>query len=187
MKKAITITFVLLLAAAAVSAEDLTGQMYATGYVGYALGFGDAFEDYEDEFSESSVSPTFNLGGQFFYGLKENIMIGGELYFQNIKAEVKTKAFGGFEGSEVSNSEFNTNVLANALYAFNHTPEKALFGIGGIGLYDGDLGLNAGIIYQKAVSENFTLFGMPRFHMLLSDPSGFILQLSVGASFPIGS
>lgn len=183
MKKAIAITFVLLLAAAAVSAEDLTGQMYATGYVGYALGFGDAFEDYEDQFSEFSVSPTFNLGGQFFYGMKENIMIGGELYFQNIKAESEDKS----SGVSVSNSEFNTNVLANALYAFNHTAEKAMFGIGGIGLYDGDLGLNAGIIYQQAVSENVTLFGMPRFHMLLSDPSGFILQLSVGASFPIGS
>lgn len=182
MKKALTIIGIVLLATTAVSAEDLEGEMFVNGYVGYALGFGDAFEDYETDFFEFSVSPTFNLGGQFFYGMKENIMIGGELYFQNISAESEDKT----SGVSVSDSEFDANILANGLYAFNHTEEKATFGIAGLGLYDGDLGLSAGIIYQQKVGESIMLFGMPRFHLLFTDPSGYMLQLSVGASFPIG-
>jgi hypothetical protein len=182
VKKAILITCVLLLGVAGVSADDLTGRMTVSGYVGYALGFGDAFEDYEGFGTEVSVGPTINFGGQFSYGVKENLMVGGELYFQSIKSEVKSD-FGG----SASESDMNTNVLGNVLYAFNHTSEKALFGIAGLGLYDGDLGLHAGIIYQTAVSESITLFGMPRLHALFTDPSGFMLQLSVGATFPIGN
>ena len=81
-------------------------------------------------------------------------------------------------------------ILGNCLYALNHTDNGSLFFIGGIGFYDRDdvgPGLNAGLLYRLKIGENLYAYGLPRFHLLLSEPSGQFLQLAVGIKFSLGN
>lgn len=187
LKKALIIAAMIMLMSLGVSAQDFTGEMRINAYAGYSLGFGDAFPS-DDAFS---FGPNLNFGGQFFYGWKENMMVGGELYIQNYKAEVDIAAIPeiGYAGSSSSDSEMKINILANILYAMNYEDDKGFFLIGGVGFYDYDgmsIGFNGGILYQTALSESITAFGMPRLHIVFEDNTPMMLQLSVGVTFPIG-
>ena len=161
----------------------MTGEMRINGYLGYTLGFGDAFPD--NDFM--SVGPTFNIGGQFFYGWKENMMIGGELYLQNYTAKIKANSGLGIPSS--SNGDMKFNILANLLYGMSQNEESAFYFIAGAGFYDyggTSLGINGGILYEKAFGESMTFFAMPRLHIVFEDNTPMMLQLSSGATFPIG-
>ena len=160
---------------------DLTGKMLTGGYAGYTLGFGDAFPD-NDVFS---ISAGISFGGTFHYGIKEKMMIGGELGFQSYKAEMTIL---GVSASETSTE---TNILFNGLYAINYTDdENAFFVTAGGGLYggsDSELGIFGGIVYRKMVSETVGAYIMPRLHYVMTDPAMTMLQIAVGVQMPIGS
>jgi hypothetical protein len=158
----------LLISTPVLGQDDLTGKMFAGGYLGYGFGLGDAFP--------GDVDAGFGFGGTFHYGLNERMMIGGELGFQNYDS-----------GTE---SELETNILFNGLYAFNYTRETGFYLTFGGGFYGGNdtnFGINGGIVYSKLISETISLYGMPRLHIIFADETPMILQLAVGIHIPIGA
>lgn len=172
---------------------DFTGKMIAAGYLSYSIGMGDPFKDVKAGYTTFESSAGIGLGGHFFYGMNENVMLGGELMLQNygFKQETESYTMGliTVPASSSSNSEMKFNIIANGLYAINAMDTKSLYAIGGLGLYDFGgmkLGLNAGIVYSVEVSPKVSIFGMPRFHIVFADDTFELLQLAVGAQFSVG-
>ena len=171
---------------------DLTGQMMAGAYLSYAFGMGDIFKDYEDQYFKVTSSAGIGFGGTFYYGLKEKIMLGGELMFQHYGGSVESKTtspFGAYTGSGGASST-KLSILANGLYAMSYDDESAFFLSGGAGLYDYGgmkLGLNAGVLYRKMVSDKVYIYGSPRFHIVFGDVTFELLQLAVGVQFSLGN
>lgn len=196
MKRTLLLLFVVCLVFSASSLAqrpDLQGQLVAGGHLGYALGMGDAFADYTEPFTQTKFSSGAGLsfGGQFFYGIQEKLLIGGELMIQSYGYKVTTPAnlTLGIPETEISDSEMEINILGNVLYAASQTRESAFFLMGGTGLYDfGGMkfGLNTGLIYRKAISDNVYFFGMPRLHIVMTDSTPMMFQLNLGVQFPLG-
>lgn len=173
--------------------QDFQGQIWATGHLGYAFGMGDAFVSYTEPFTntEFSSGPGIGFGGQFYYGLQNNLLIGGELMLQSYTVEMHTPAnlALGLEEMDISESQTEVNIIANALYAVNQTRNSALFLMGGPGLYDFggmQMGLNSGLVWRYQMSDNVYLFGMPRFHVVFTDFTPMMIQLTMGAQFSLG-
>ena len=169
--------------------QGVKGKKLVSGYLGYTLGFGDAFSDDEEVILGTtykySRSAGINLGGAFHLGVTEKLLIGGELGFQSYKAEVSVGSM------STSASDFETNILASGLYVLSYEEEKkGMFLNFGAGIYgggDSNLGLFGGIVYHKEMSESYDLIFMPRFHYVLADNvKPIMLSLSVGVSFPVG-
>lgn len=173
--------------AATGTAQDLNGQMLAGGYLGYSFGMGDQFDEYNHPNFKDEINAGFSLGGQFFYGLAEKLMVGSELMLQSYSRKID---YEDDADPDFNDSELKFSILANALYSLNYTEETALFFIGGIGVYDrNDLGLgfNAGILYRMNIGDNLYVYGMPRVHFLLADPGGQMIQISFGLQYSIGN
>ena len=184
----------ILVASASAQLASLKGQKWATGHLGYAFGMGDAFPSYSEPYTntEFSSGPGIGFGGQFYYGLKHNLLIGGELMFQRYTFEISRPAnlALGIPEVDVSESQTELNLIVNAMYAVNQTHNSALFLMGGTGLYDfggTQLGLNTGLFWRKQVSESVHLFGMPRLHLVLADNTPIMIQFTMGAQFSLGS
>jgi len=196
MKRTLIICGVLCLvisASASAQMSDFKGQSWATGHLGYAFGMGDAFSSYTEPFTnaEFSSGPGIGLGGQFYYGLKHNLLIGGELMFQSYTVDISVPGNLALSIPDinVSESTTETNLLVNALYAVNQNRNSALFLMGGSGFYDFggmQMGLNTGLFWRKQVSPKVHLFGMPRLHVILTDSTPMMFQLTMGAQFSIG-
>ena len=190
MKKIILLTAVLCLALTLTAfGEGVKDKKFVSGYLGYTLGFGDAFADEEEVILGTTYKYSFsagiNLGGAFHYGLSEKMMVGGELGFQSYKAEASAGSI------STSSSDFEMNILATALYVLNYEEEnKGMFLNFGAGLYGGgesNLGLFGGIVYHKELSQSYDVIFMPRIHYILADDvKPIMLSLSVGISLPIG-
>lgn len=197
MKRSLLFCAVLCLAisvsAGAQQMQDFTGQTWVTGHLGYAFGMGDAFSSYTEPITNTEYSSDagIDFGGQFYYGLNYNWLIGGELMFQrySFKMTVPQNLALGLSDYSVSDSKTETNVIINSLYGVNQTRTSALFLMGGTGLYDFDgmkAGVNTGVLWRKQVSDNVYLFGMPRLHVVFTDTTPMMLQLTMGAQFSIG-
>jgi len=198
MKRSLLFYVVLCLAISAAAGaqqmQDFTGQKWVTGNLGYAIGMGDAFADYTEPYTNTEFSSDAGIGfgGQFYYGVKYNWLIGGELMFQRYSFKMtvpQNLALGVTDAYSVSDSKTETNVIVNSLYAVNQSPTSALFLMGGTGLYDFDgmkTGLNTGLLWRKQVSDNVYLFGMPRLHMVFTDNTPMMVQLTMGAQFSLG-
>ena len=168
MKRTLLIcaVFCLVLSASAnAQMPGFKGQSWATGHLGYSFGMGNAFSSYSEPYTnmEFSSDAGIGFGGQYYYGLKENLLIGGELLFQRytMKMSVPANLALGIPEMDVSESQIELNVLVNTLYAVNRTRNSALFLMGGTGLYDfggTQLGLNGGLVWRKQVSDNVYLF-----------------------------
>jgi hypothetical protein len=174
--------------------RDFKGQTWLTGHLGYAFGMGDAFSSYTEPYTgaEFSSDAGIGFGGQFYYGLKYNLLIGGELMFQQykFKMSIPPNLALSLPGSEISESQTETNVIFNTLYAVNQSRNSALFLMGGPGFYDFggmELGLNTGLFWRKQVSDKVYLFGMPRLHLVLTDNTPTMIQLTMGAQFSLGN
>ena len=172
--------------------NDFTGQTWATGHLGYAFGMGDAFEDYSDPSTGAELSSDAGVGfgGQFYYGVKPNVLIGGELLVQTYTFSYNQPANLALGIPEVDESETETklNLLANSMVAVNQSRTSALFLMGGTGLYDfggTELGLNSGLFWRKQVSDQVHLFGMPRVHVVFADTTPWMVQFTMGAQFSI--
>jgi len=182
--------FVLTIPSAFAQLNDLTGEMLIGGYLGYSIGMGDPFKDYETANYKVTTNAGFCFGGTFYYGLQEKLMIGGEIMFQSYGGDVEytgTSQYGYTGSGGASSTELS--ILANGLYAMNIDDESAFFLCGGAGLYDYGgmkLGLNAGVMYRKMLSDNFYIYGQPRFHLVLADATFELLQLAVGVQYMIG-
>lgn len=166
----------LLVSAPVFGQDQLTGRMYTGGYLGYGFGIGSAFDDVETIVGTIDRGAGFGFGGTFHYGLNEKLMIGGELGFQNYEV--------------ANNSEMETNILFNGLYALNYSNETGFFMSFGGGFYGGgdtNFGINGGIVYSKLISETISLYGTPRLHVIFADETPMIFQLAVGILIPIGS
>ncbi len=198
MKQVLLIcTLFCLVISASVSAQqmpmrDFTGQSWATGHMGYAFGMGSAFSSYTEPFTntEFSSGPGVGFGGQFYYGLKHNLLIGGELMFQRYTAEISSppNLALSLPGIDVSESQTEVNLIVNTLYAVKQTHNSAIFLTGGTGLYDFGgmkLGLNTGFVGRKQVSDNVHLFAMPRLHIVMADSSPMMFQFTMGAQFSL--
>ncbi len=168
MKKLLVLTLMFIFVIGSTSfAQDLEGKMKASGYLGYTIGFGDAFS--------GPLDAGFNFGGTFHYGIKENLMIGGELGLQSYDYGV--------------GSDTKVNLIGSVLYPLNYTDEKAFYLTGGLGLYggtDNGLGINGGIVYSFQVAESIQIYGMPRLHIVFVDSTPMMLSLSAGAFFDFG-
>ncbi len=180
-------------ASAGAQMSDFKGQTWATGHLGYAFGMGNAFSSYSEPITNTEISsgPGIGFGGQFYYGLKDNLLIGGELMFQSYTTKMSAPAnlALGIPGINVSESQTELNLIANTLYAVSRTRNSALFLTGGTGFYDFggmQLGLNTGLVWRKQVSDNVHLFGMPRLHVVLTDSTPTMIQLTMGAQFSLG-
>lgn len=195
MKKCIVICAMLclILSVSAMAQKwDYKGNMWATGHLGYAVGMGNAFQDYSVSTTEYSFGPGIGFGGQFYYGIKENWLIGGELMFQSYTASVKSPGdlSLGIPAVDVSESTTELNVIFNSMYGINKTKKSSLFLMGGTGFYDFGgmkLGFNTGLFWRTKVSDNVHLFGMPRLHMVMTDSTPMMIQFTMGAQFAFGS
>jgi opacity protein-like surface antigen len=172
---------------------DFKGQTWATGHLGYAFGMGSAFSSYTEPYTNTEFSSDAGIGfgGQFYYGLKYNLLIGGELMFQKytFKMSAPANLALGLPGMDISKSQTESNIIVNTLYAVNQTRNSALFLMGGAGLYDfggTELGINTGLVWRKQVSDKVHLFGMPRLHIVLADNTPTMIQLTMGAQFSLG-
>jgi opacity protein-like surface antigen len=186
--------FCLILAvSASAQMNDFTGQTWLSGQLGYAFGMGDAFVNYTEPYTntEFSTNAGIGFGGQFYYGLQEKWLIGGELLVQSYTAKMSTPAnlSLGIPETDVSSSQTEINILVNSLYAVNQTQKSALFLSGGPGLYDFGgmkLGINSGFVWRYQMSDKFYLTGMPRFHVVFTDNTPMMIQLVMGAQFSLG-
>jgi len=196
MKRILLISLVLcLVISASASAQmwDFKGQSWVTGHLGYAVGMGNAFSSYTEPITstEFSSGPGVGFGGQYYYGLKKNLLIGGELMFQKYTVKMSTPAniTLGIPETNISESQTEVNIIVNTLYALTQNRNSALFLMGGTGLYDfggTELGLNAGLFWRKQVSDKVHLFGMPRLHVILADSTPMMIQFTMGAQFSVG-
>jgi len=180
-------------ASASAQMQDFKGKSWVTGNLGYAFGTGSAFSSYTEPITNSKFSTNAGIGfgGQYYYGLKKNLFIGGELMFQSYTVKLSTPAnlALGIPEIDVSARQTETNIIVSALYAVSQTRNSNLFLMGGTGLYDFGgmkLGLNSGLFWRKQVSDKVHLFGMPRLHLILADSTPMIIQLTMGAQFSIG-
>ena len=195
MKRTLVVLVILsLVITASISAQvrDYQGTSWLSGNLGYAFGSGDAFSSYTEPITNTKFSSGAGMGfgGQYYYGVKPNLLIGGELMFQSYSVEISTpiNLALGIQGSEFSDSRTEANLIVNALYGVNQTRNSDLFLMGGTGLYDfggTKLGLNSGLLWRKQVSPTVHLFGMPRLHVVLADSTPLMFQLTMGAQFPI--
>ena len=172
--------------------RDYKGQSWASGHLGYAIGTGDAFTSYTEPVTntEFSFNSDFGFGGQYYYGVKENVLIGGELMFQRYTAEMSqpVNLSLGLSGYDISESTTETNVLVNALYGVNQTRTSDLFLMGGTGFYDFggmELGFNSGLFWRKEMSPTWHIFGMPRVHVVMADSTPIMFQFTMGAQFSL--
>ncbi len=172
---------------------DFTGQTWLSGQLGYAFGMGDAFVNYTNPYdnSELSTDAGIGFGGQFYYGLQEKWLIGGELLVQSYTAKMSAPAnlSLGIPETDVSSTQTEINVLVNSLYAVSQTRKSTLFLSGGPGLYDFggmQFGINSGLVWRYQMSDNFYLTGMPRFHVVFTDNTPMMIQLVMGAQFSLG-
>lgn len=169
--------------------QGVDGKMFIGGFVGYTLGFGNAFWNEEESFGgitiKSSFKPGFNLGGTFHYGVSDKFMVGGELSFQTYGAK---ESIGDNEESE----SFNKNsILFNGLYVLNYVEaENTLFFTFGAGLRqfaNYKFGLFGGLVYRKMISERVGLCGIPKLHYIMSNGGNpLMFSLSAGVMIPIG-
>lgn len=191
----ICVVFCLVISASAIAQmQDFKGKTWVSGNLGYAIGMGNAFSSYTEPITGASISSDAGIGfgGQFYYGLKKNLLIGGELLFQSYTVELSAPANLqlGIPATSVSASQTQTNLIVSALYGLNQTRKSALFLMGGTGLYDfggTQLGFNTGLFWRKQVSDKVHLFGMPRLHIVLADSTPMMFQLTMGAQFSLGS
>ncbi len=172
---------------------DFKGQTWLSGHLGYAFGMGDAFVNYTEPYTNAKFSNDAGIGfgGQFYYGLQDKLLIGGELLIQRYTAKMTTPAnlSLGIPEMDLSDSQTELNILVNTLYAVNQTRSSTLFLSGGTGLYDFggmQLGLNTGLVWRQQVSDNVYLVGMPRFHVVFTDNTPMMIQLTMGAQFSLG-
>jgi hypothetical protein len=173
--------------------RDFKGQTWAAGHLGYAFGMGDAFASYSEPITNTEISSDAGIGfgGQVYYGVKKNLLIGGELLFQTytVTVEMPPNLALGLPGIDESESQTELNLIANTLYAVSQSRKSALFLMGGTGLYDfggTQLGLNTGLVWRTQVSDKVHLFGMPRLHVVLADSTPMMIQLTMGAQFSLG-
>ena len=195
MRKSLLVFMVICLAiAGSTSAQmvDYKGQNWLTGHLGYAFGMGNAFSNYTDPSTSIKLSSDAGIGfgGQYYFGLKKNLLIGGEVMFQRYSATLTTPANLALSipETEISASTTESNFIVNTLYAVNQSPTSALFFMGGAGLYDFggmELGLNTGLTWRKKVGDNMHIFGMPRLHVVLIDDTPMMFQLTMGAQFSL--
>ncbi len=166
------------------------GKSLLSGNMGYAFGMGDAFQNYTEPFTntEFSSGPGIGFSGQYYYGVNDKLLIGGEVMFQSYTFEMTAPANLALSlpAVDISESTTETNVLVNAMYAVNQTRNSTLFLIGGTGFYDFggmELGLNSGLLWRKQVGDKAHLFGMPRLHVVMADNTPMMFQLTMGAQF----
>ncbi len=172
--------------------RDLKGQSWVSGNLGYAFGTGDAFTSYTEPITSTKFSSSAGIGfgGQYYYGVKPKLLIGGELMFQSYSVEMSMPAnlALGIQETESSESRTETNVIVNTMYSVSQTRNSDLFLMGGPGLYDFDgmqLGMNTGLFWRHQVSPTVHLFGMPRMHIVLTDNTPIMFQFTMGAQFSI--
>jgi len=188
------LAIVSLFVAASLSAQvrDFTGKSWVSGNLGYAVGTGDAFASYTEPITNTEFSSDAGIGfgGQFYYGVKPKLLIGGELMFQSYSVEISTppSLALGIQGSDYSDSRTETNFLVNAMYGVAQTRSSDLFLMGGSGLYDfggTQFGLNSGLFWRHQVSNSVHLYGMPRMHVVLTDSTPLMFQFTMGAQFSL--
>lgn len=167
--------------------QDLTDQMLVSGYLGYSLGFGDYFKDFETPLAKYENSAGISFGASFHYWLREKYAIGGEIMFQRYGHDVELKPGAPIQAAaDGGSTEFN--LLITGLHALDYTDDASLFLTGGIGLYDAGgmkFGLNAGAIYRKMVTEKIGVYAMPRLHLVFASDMYELFQLAVGVQIPL--
>lgn len=183
-----------LLIATSLSAEvrDLKGQSWISGNLGYAFGTGDAFTSYTEPITNAkfSTGAGIGFGGQFYFGVKPKLLIGGEVMFQRYSVEMSVPGnlALNIEEIEISRSYTETNVIVNALYSLKQTRKSDLFIMGGPGLYDFggfEPGFNTGLFWRHQVSPSVSIFGMPRVHVVMADATPILFQFTMGAQFSL--
>lgn len=156
------------------------GEWSGGAHIGYSLGlsgFGDR-GDAQYLGYDWGYKPTIAFGVFGQYQLREKIAIGGEIYWQGTKWESPS----GYSGSAGS----WTSILFLGTYELSPGEPASIILLGGAGLYESNLGFNAGIGYRKFMSPQLALLGGARAHAVLTDPSFAWLQLFFGAQYFFG-
>jgi len=190
MYRFLTIAFVVCVLAFSASAQDgFKGKMMANGYLGYTLGFGDMFDDIESVAGTVSTDAGIHFGGNFLYGVSPKLLVGGEIFMQSYSSEV-TWDLGILGSGSEDDSETRVNFGGIIWYNLQDQDQQDLFLCGGVAMYDmgdSEFGFNGGVVYNYMVSDNIGIFGMPRLHVVMSDPSAMMLSISAGVHLPFGN
>ena len=186
----VAISSLFVVSALTAQVRDFSGKSWVSGNMGYAVGTGDAFASYSDANMEFSTGAGLGFGGQFYYGVNQKFLIGGEVMLQKYTVEMSAppNLALSLPGVDISESTTETNVLVNALYGVAQTRKSDLFLMGGTGLYDFggfEFGLNTGLFWRHQVSESVHLFGMPRMHVVFTDATPMMFQFTMGAQLSL--
>lgn len=201
MKRVIITAMALcLILALSVSAQEMgmKNKMMLSAYGGYTMGMGDAFDDVETEHYKMESSATLNFGANFHYGVAPKILVGADVFawMWKVEAEAVGTIPGGITLPAADETNLQFAILGSALYHAYTQEKQDLFLQVGVGPHflDGgeggsstEFGVMAGGFYKYMVSPKVGVFFMPRWHMLFSDPSAMLIQLSAGVSIPLGS
>jgi len=175
--------FAVLFLIGSASAMDLTGMFQAGLFGGYGMGFGDAFDDYEETQGTYSISSEsslgFNFGGHFGYNFTPEMGVLGIVTYQMWKFETTSNVPGYPSGDE---TESWISVAAN--FAYYMMPEEATkpYLFAGPAVYipsmdgaDTKIGVNGGIGVIHFFNENMALNARARFEMI---PSAYSMGTS---------
>jgi hypothetical protein len=180
------------------NAIDQTGRFSIGGYLGYAFGFGDAFEDQEVGYYhpqrgfvswsyENDLS--FCLGAKIKYGLNSNWALEGGLDYQSGDVDVKVAT--GVVAYGVDRSYDWTAILSNMVYTLSPDKKTTPNLTGGLGIYmDGgtELGINLGGGIEHFFQDNLSLDAGARFHMIFKGGSDITyLQIRAGVLYYLGT
>jgi hypothetical protein len=157
--------------------------------VGYAFGFGDAFQEFKYFDYSWKNKLTFNVGAKVKYRYSPKLSLVGHLDYQAGDVDVKGAAgpyFGGIGGSYDW-----TALLADAVYTWSPEKKTAPYINGGPGLYmDGDtnLGINLGGGIEHFFQNNLALDAGAMFHIIsTSGQSTTYLQIKAGLNYYFGA
>lgn len=158
------------------------GQWSGGAHLGYSLGLS-GFDSWSGtgwlgEDWNWSYKPSFAFDICAQYQWKKKLAIGAEIYWQGTKVDGPS-GWGGSAGSF-------TNILALGTYEMSPGKPASMLFIFGAGIYESDLGANAGIGYRKFMSRELALAGGARVHFVLTDPTFAWLQLFFGAQYFFG-
>jgi hypothetical protein len=183
---------------ASASAIDQTGRFAVGGHLGYSLGFGEVFDEYEwggywgTEYwgVKYQNKVTYSFLGNIKYCFSPNWAVLGALDYQAGDVEVSGTVAGFSTG--ISESYDWTAVIGNVVYTISPQNKTCPYVTAGGGMYISDdvsePGANCGLGVEHYFKNNLALDVGARYHMIFTeDKSTNYVNVYAGINFYLGA
>jgi opacity protein-like surface antigen len=192
MKKLVVVLMpmVFLTFASSAVAVDQTGKIGIGGYGGYAFGFGDFFEKFEENDLSYRNKTTYCFGGKIKYGLTPDFALAGEFNYQ--AGEFLTEGYDFFWGVLSRERWSWKSILADFVYGFNPEEETNPYLTAGFGYYipslgESEPGLNLGAGVERCSRDNLAFEFGGRLHLIFTESvNTTFFQIYCGLNFYLG-